>query len=105
MVSRGGSSTQENDRRTDNKGEARLHMRIFGRNDAFLLGGFAIAVWVVSSHQLGTLLDRAREIDHSRGLQLVPALRALVGAGGDVTACGNRIRHTATLPGFDRYAR
>src|SRR5262245_4286224 len=49
-------------------------MRIFGRNDAFLLGGFAIAVWVVSSRQLGMLLDRAREIDHSRGLQLVPAL-------------------------------
>jgi len=49
-------------------------MRIFGRNDAFLLGGFAIAVWVVSSRQLGTLLDRAREIDHSRGLQLVPGL-------------------------------
>jgi diguanylate cyclase (GGDEF)-like protein len=49
-------------------------MRFFGRNDAFLLGGFAIAVWVVSSRQLGTLLDRAREIDHSRGLQLVPGL-------------------------------
>ena len=49
-------------------------MRIFGRNDVFLIGGFAIAIWVVSSRQLGTLLDRAREIDHSRGLQLVPAL-------------------------------
>jgi diguanylate cyclase (GGDEF)-like protein len=49
-------------------------MRIFGRNDAFLLGGLAIAVWVVSSRPLGTLLDRAREIDHSRGLQLVPGL-------------------------------
>ncbi len=49
-------------------------MRILGRNDAFLLGGFAIAVWVVSSRPLGTLLDRAREIDHSRGLQLVPGL-------------------------------
>src|SRR2546422_6991592 len=49
-------------------------MRIFGRNDAFLIGGLAIAVWVVSSRQLGTLLDRAREIDHSRGLQLVPGL-------------------------------
>jgi diguanylate cyclase (GGDEF)-like protein len=49
-------------------------MRILGRNDAFLLGGLAIAVWVVSSHELGTLLDRAREIDHSRGLQLVPGL-------------------------------
>jgi diguanylate cyclase (GGDEF)-like protein len=49
-------------------------MRIFGRNDVFLLGGFAIAVWVVSSRQLGVLLDRAREIDHSRGLQLVPGL-------------------------------
>jgi len=49
-------------------------MRIFRRNDVFLIGGFAIAIWVVSSRQLGTLLDRAREIDHSRGLQLVPAL-------------------------------
>jgi diguanylate cyclase (GGDEF)-like protein len=49
-------------------------MRIFGRNDAFLLGGLAIAVWVVSSRQLGALLDRAREIDHSQGLQLVPGL-------------------------------
>src|SRR5262245_49374314 len=44
---------------------AQHHMRIFGRNDVFLLGGSAIAVWVVSSRQLGTLLDRAREIDHS----------------------------------------
>jgi diguanylate cyclase (GGDEF)-like protein len=52
-------------------------MRIFGRNDAFLLGGLAIAVWVVSSRQLGTLLDRAREIDHSQGLQLVPGLAIL----------------------------
>ncbi len=49
-------------------------MRIFGRHDIFLLGGLAMAVWVVSSRQLGTLLDHAREIDHSRGLQLVPAL-------------------------------
>src|SRR3954469_18320819 len=49
-------------------------MRIFGRNDTFLLGGFAFALWVVSSRELGTLLDRAREIDHSRGLQLLPGL-------------------------------
>jgi diguanylate cyclase (GGDEF)-like protein len=49
-------------------------MRIVGRNDVFLIGGLAIALWVVSSRQLGTLLDRAREIDHSRGLQLVPGL-------------------------------
>lgn len=54
-------------------------MRIFGRNDAFLVGGLAIAVWVVSSRQLGMLLDRAREIDHSRGLQLVPGLFILAG--------------------------
>jgi len=54
-------------------------MRIFGRSDVFLVGGLAIAVWVVSSRQLGTLLDRAREIDHSRGLQLVPALFILAG--------------------------
>jgi diguanylate cyclase (GGDEF)-like protein len=49
-------------------------VRIFGRNDVFLLGGLAIALWVVSSRQLGTILDHAREIDHSRGLQLVPGL-------------------------------
>src|ERR1051325_506723 len=49
-------------------------MKVFGRNDVFLAGGLAIAVWVVSSRQLGMLLDHAREIDHSRGLQLVPAL-------------------------------
>src|SRR5438045_871553 len=54
--------------------ETRLLMRIFGRNDVFLIAGLAIAVWVVSSRPLGTLLDRAREIDHSRGLQLVPGL-------------------------------
>ncbi len=52
-------------------------MRIVGRNDVFLIGGLAIALWVVSSRQLGTLLDRAREIDHSRGLQLVPGLAIL----------------------------
>jgi diguanylate cyclase (GGDEF)-like protein len=49
-------------------------MRIVGRHDVFLIGGLAITLWVVSSRQLGTLLDRAREIDHSRGLQLVPGL-------------------------------
>ena len=49
-------------------------MRIVGRNDVFLIGGLATALWVVSSRQLGDLLDRAREIDHSRGLQLVPGL-------------------------------
>ena len=58
-------------------------MRIFGRNDVFLIGGLAIAVWVVSSRQLGTLLDRAREIDHSRGLQLVPLLFILAAVFSD----------------------
>ena len=38
-----------------------------------------MAVWVVSSRQLGMLLDRAREIDHSGGLQLVPGLFILAG--------------------------
>ena len=80
MVRRRGSddkkASHEPITRRDTPG-ARHHMRILGRNDAFLLGGFAIAVWVVSSRQLGMLLDRAREIDHSRGLQLVPALAIL----------------------------
>ena len=62
------------DKKEDNSWPFNEKMRILGRNDAFLLGGFAIAVWVVSSRELGTLLDRAREIDHSRGLQLVPGL-------------------------------
>ena len=49
-------------------------MRIFGRHDLFLIGGLATAVWVVSSRQLGSLLDYASEIDRSRGLQLLPGL-------------------------------
>ena len=49
-------------------------MRIFGRHDAFLVGGLAVTLWAVSSRQLGTLLDYGRDIDNSRGLQLVPGL-------------------------------
>jgi diguanylate cyclase (GGDEF)-like protein len=52
-------------------------MRVFGRNDVFLVGGLAIAVWVVTSRELGLLIDRARAIDHRSGLQLVPALFVL----------------------------
>src|SRR4051812_41018471 len=66
------TSTQEKPAKADKQGGSRirLSMRIFGRHDLFLIGGLAAAVWVVSSHQLGTLLDHARDIDHSRGLQL-----------------------------------
>jgi len=49
-------------------------MRAFGRNDSILIGGLAVAAWLVSSREVGQLIDRARAIDHSRGLQLVPAL-------------------------------
>ena len=52
-------------------------MRVFGRNDVFLIGGLAAAVWVVSSRQLGLLIDSARAVDHRSGLQLVPALVVL----------------------------
>jgi predicted signal transduction protein with EAL and GGDEF domain len=32
-----------------------------------------VAAWLVSSREVGHLIDRARAIDHRRGLQLVPA--------------------------------
>ena len=52
-------------------------MRVFGRNDVFLVGGLALAAWLVSSREVGLLIDRARAIDHRSGLQLVPALFVL----------------------------
>ena len=49
-------------------------MRLVSRNDVFLLGGLAIALFVVFSEPLARVLDLARDLDRSRGLQLLPAL-------------------------------
>lgn len=49
-------------------------MRLVSRNDVFLLGGLAIALFVLLSGPLGRALDMAHEIDRNRGLQLLPAL-------------------------------
>lgn len=54
-------------------------MRVVGRNDAFLLGGLAVALFVVFARPLGEALAFAQEIDQRRGLQLVPALVILTG--------------------------
>ena len=49
-------------------------MRLFGRNDLVLLGGLTIALVVVFSRPVARLLEFAREIDATRGVQLLPAL-------------------------------
>jgi diguanylate cyclase (GGDEF)-like protein len=49
-------------------------MRLIGRNDLFLLLGLTAALFAIFSRPLERALDWAREIDRSRGLQLVPGL-------------------------------
>ncbi len=49
-------------------------MRLIGRNDLFLLIGLTAALFTIISRPLGRVLDYAREIDQSWGLQLVPGL-------------------------------
>lgn len=49
-------------------------MRLVGRNDAFLLGGLAVALFVVFARPLGQALSLAQEADQRAGLQLLPAL-------------------------------
>ena len=55
-------------------------MKIFGRQDALLLGALATALIIVFSSQISRLLDFAREIERQSGLTLVPALVLLTGA-------------------------
>jgi diguanylate cyclase (GGDEF)-like protein len=55
-------------------------MRIFGRQDALLIGALATALIIVFSTQISRLLDFAREIERQTGLTLVPALVLLIGA-------------------------
>lgn len=55
-------------------------MRVFGRQDALLIGALATALIIVFSSQISRLLDFAREIERQSGLTLVPALVLLIGA-------------------------
>lgn len=55
-------------------------MKIFGRQDALLIGALATALIIVFSTQISRLLDFAREIERQSGLTLVPALVLLTGA-------------------------
>ena len=54
-------------------------MRLASRNDVVLLGGLAVALFVLFSRRIGVVLDYAYEIDRGRGLQLLPALAILGG--------------------------
>src|SRR5688500_2320149 len=52
-------------------------MRLVGRHDLFLLGGLAIALFVIFSQALEQLFDLIREIEQTSGLRLLPALGIL----------------------------
>jgi diguanylate cyclase (GGDEF)-like protein len=47
---------------------------LISRNDVFLLLGLSVALFTIFSRPLARVLDYAREIDQSWGLQLVPGL-------------------------------
>jgi diguanylate cyclase (GGDEF)-like protein len=49
-------------------------LRLISRNDLFLLLGLTVALFAISSRPLARLLDYAREIEQSWGLQLLPGL-------------------------------
>ncbi len=52
-------------------------MRLVGRNDFVLLGGLAVALFVIFSRALEQLFDVIRDVEQSRGLRLLPALLIL----------------------------
>lgn len=54
-------------------------MRLVGRNDVVLLGGLAVALFVIFSRALEQMFDAIREIEETRGLRLLPALLILAG--------------------------
>jgi hypothetical protein len=45
-----------------------------GRNDAVLMIGLTVALFVIFSGPVAMLLDYVREIEATRGLHLLPAL-------------------------------
>jgi diguanylate cyclase (GGDEF)-like protein len=49
-------------------------MRLIGRNDAFLMIGLTVALFVIFSGPVARLLDYVREVEKVHGLQLLPAL-------------------------------
>ena len=49
-------------------------MRVMGRNDAILMIWLTVALFVIFSGPVATLLDYVREIEETRGLHLLPAL-------------------------------
>ena len=53
-------------------------MNLVARQDRVLLGGLAVALIAVFARPIRYLLDLAREVEHSSGLALVPALIILI---------------------------
>src|SRR5262245_30803112 len=49
-------------------------MRVMGRNDAVLMVGLTVALFVIFSGPVARLLDYVREVEKDHGLQLLPAL-------------------------------
>jgi len=49
-------------------------MRVMGRNDTVLMIGLTVALFVIFSGPVASLLDYVREIEATRGLHLLPAL-------------------------------
>ena len=55
------------------------NMRLFGRNDIVLLGGLAVALFVLFNRPLQEMFDFVREIEDTYNVRLLPALMILVG--------------------------
>jgi diguanylate cyclase (GGDEF)-like protein len=53
-------------------------MRAFGRNDVALLGALTVALFIMLSRPLSSLIEYARDVEQSTGLQLLPGLIILV---------------------------
>jgi diguanylate cyclase (GGDEF)-like protein len=53
-------------------------MRLFGRNDIVLLGGLAVALFVLFNRPLQEIFDFVREIEDTYNVRLLPALMILV---------------------------
>src|SRR6185312_17086653 len=53
-------------------------MNLIRPRDRMLIAGLAVALIVVFSRQVLTLIDRAREVERASGLGLIPALLILI---------------------------
>jgi diguanylate cyclase (GGDEF)-like protein len=54
-------------------------MRLFHKQDAFLLAGLSVALVIIFSPSISRLLDYTREVEREHGLSLLPALVVLTG--------------------------